>query len=116
MKKKIVFGVLALALMIINVAQSFQIRRNGISFRQLINLASANDGEQNEGTYTCETSVWAEVYDTCSNGFDSYCQYTDISCWESPHGLFDEDISCSIIVCSDCHTGMQDVVYNDCSS
>ena len=114
MKKNIIFGVFALVLMAINVAQSFQSNQEGFSLGQLFNVAVADP--ESGGTYTCETSVWAETYGTCPNGFDSYCQYTEISCWESPYGLFDENMNCSIIACSDCATGLQGIIYNDCPS
>ncbi len=83
MKKKIIFGVLALALMAINVSQSIQSGQSGFDLSQLVNIASATpeNGMANKCCPIWDVSVttsfpWPTV--TCTTGGQYKCE--DCTC------------------------------------
>jgi len=75
MKKNIIFGCLALALIVINVVQSFQNNQNGFSLEQLVNVAFA-DGESGSGNYKNRLIMEQGRCDYCLYGIQNTCDCT----------------------------------------
>lgn len=113
MKKKIIFGIFALALIAINLTRSFQNEPEGFSFGQLLNVAFADgEGGDPENCYT-DPVLGGQLFD-CGNGYQYGERWGILTCAGYGSGDCLSGTYYYVYSCDGSMVGSDDVIASKC--